>query len=679
MFGGIAHSLSCTAGFFLRYSAILDYVKRCLTPSPCFPTTRAYLTTNKRATTQAHPDEQYSPRPSPTFVPHSSAGLSSHDTSIKLPRAVDEVESDTQDQQADQVPQVPSRPSQNRAAFGKWRSKPISGFAAVDTILPPEISAQEVCESYPNHVNDYTILTLMREGKGAKAIDALIPGPPGKPKAVQSHSKIQLRVSTIREAFPDEDFPITSTKRKRSRSMVPKDEPTSSDDDNVAPTAVGASRGWKGAAARSSTMIIPRTQHSVDHLQDTESDKTLRASDPEKVSALGTFAASDSCPSRIGEPSLRWEAAGTPASSTTELGHDDFYHFQIQLLKQRIRIEYHMHKQLVFAAFYYTLRLPAIELVETVRAHCAAMYDSESRGLQGFCGTTFKKINLNHGESEHALSYLQRSIKMSFERIPSFRARVDPDCPQDHIDRRLEIAVLQESLIRLQSWTKHLESMRETERKTQAHKRLHEAADRDSDASFATSLQQMPLPPSSYLSTHPESSPASVQVFRNHHFDPESGPWTSRTLSPIATPIDRPLQTSVDARFTEELSPTVKGRFEDGCLSEDPALRGRLHMNELEASNRPAVNFASAFRFSNGSDQEREGRGEGFKPSKSSPMSEISDHIMTEAPQLSALPPSQEFETYMEGAGAFVDHEARASNLPSASGKLLVTLFPSFT
>jgi hypothetical protein len=88
----------------------------------------------------------------------------------------------------------------------------MTGYLPPNLPLPARASAKDICQFFPNHIDDHVILTLMRDGLGAKAIDALIPPPKGMAKAAQSHSKIQLRVSAIKENFPSEPFPGTKQK-----------------------------------------------------------------------------------------------------------------------------------------------------------------------------------------------------------------------------------------------------------------------------------------------------------------------------------------------------------------------------------------------------------------------------------------------------------------------------------
>jgi hypothetical protein len=634
----------------------------------------------KHHSPQTYADMRQSPGPSPALSLPNLAGSSSRDASVDLSSRLDGAQVDVQDLHARQVPQITPRSSQNRAPFGKWKSKAISGFPAADAPLSHGVSAKELCESYPNHVNDHTILALMREGNGAKAIDALIPAPPGKQKAVQSHSKIQLRVSTIREAFPNENFPITSMKRKRERSNVPKNEAMSPDDEDMALVTAHVSANSEDAAAESSTTKVPRTQATGGLPKRFEIDTSAKANRLRRVPDIGRFASTECGPSQIGEPSLHFEDAKTSASCTTELELDDLHLVQTQSLKDHIRLEYQKHKQLVFDVFYQNRLLPPLELIETIQAHCAAIYDSDSRRLQARCGSTFSKIILNHGELEHPLSYLRRSIKLCFERLPDFQARVDFDCQQDQTDRRLEIATLQESLSCLHRWTGYFESRIEIERLTRAHKNLHETANRG--VTSVSAQHPWIITPSPSLPMYTESSSQPNPILPDYNVAPSFGSWASHPPPPTMTPADRagkavaePITMTASMRMKMEISPPVHGSAKDHQLWGDQATVGRPLVKVPGLLNRLSGDLASRQSVSHQVDQGA-GSAEGVsKPSKSSSVSEINDHMMVDGPQSNARALRHEFDEYMEEVGDFVNHEARATYLPLVSGKLLATYF----
>ena len=457
-----------------------------------------------------------------------------------------------------QPPLAATRPSQNRAAFGKWKSKTIAGFPAANVPLPPGITAKEVAESYPNHVDDYCILALMRQGKGAKAIDALIPAPPGKMKAGQSHSKIQLRISTIREAFPNENFPITSTKRgrTRSRSEIPKDETTDSDNEHATfVTANHMSNSDHTAEGASASMNLhgAETQHQNRAVALGDG----RHSSPTRSGAFGSLR------QQVELPQLS-ESKDHVASFTPELLDPALWFRPTLPLEAQVKEEYQIHQQLVHDHFYCDRPFSPLEMRQTVQAHCAWIYDRISYNLQTKSGLKMEKFILRSGWSEHSISYLQRTITECFRGHPMFRAHTGLESLQEQVTKRFETAILQDLLGRLRDWTRYLKAQKETKRQTRAHQKLHSMAS------------------------------------------------TNRSTAP----------------------------------------------NQLRLqSTSPQVYASSGLGF----DQ--------LKPFGSE------DHTMMDAPKMNPGGARNAFEEYMEDAERFINHEARATDLPPVSGKLELDIF----
>ncbi len=524
------------------------------------------------------------------------------------------------------APSSTQRPSQNRAAFGKWKSKPISGFPAADTHLPRGITAQQVCESFPNHVDDHVILALMREGKGAKAIDALIPAQPGKPKAGQSHSKIQLRISTIREAFSDEDFPITSTKRNRASSEGSKVEALNSErGDALSMTTprLSSSSHAITEAARSANLRGEKRKHTdVDGFPiGNHFGKLARAS-----SDLAKSAPSHWSPSMGAGQSAR----GLAASSISQPPNAAPLLFQSSPLQAQIRRENQKHQQLVFDIFYGNQPFSQMEMAQTIVAHCAETYDSFSLALQVKSGSMLEKSFLPSGYSENSLSYLQRSITQCFERLPEFRARVNFDCPVDQIGTRFETAILQDLLGRLHGWTKLLEAKLEILRQIRAHKDLHERAARN------------------------------VEVFQTKHY-PESTPSGSH-------PGRTTYSSTIDPRLME-MSNELKG-FEGTRPFETSANSTLLQHDKHDISDHSSGHLPETDSLPHQADRHTVRSHPTGPFVKSVSPVELSDHSMTDTPNVMPKNPRHEFELYMDEAGEFVEYESRAMDLPEVSGKL---------
>jgi hypothetical protein len=442
-----------------------------------------------------HPQYLSPPQPYLTSPLQNSIESSNHETMIDPPDRHDEPRTDASTAGEGQHARPTQRPSQNRAAFGKWRSKMMNGFAAADVPLPQGITAKEICQLFPNHVDDYVILALMRNGNGAKAIDALIPAPPGKRKAGQSHSKIQLRVSTIREAFPNETFPIASTKRGRARSQVLKDEATKSEDEDadgvtddefpgsIYPIARGSSR------KKSHTEAEPEHQHfgvisnntpcfdpgiSRGHGIPFQTGKQPLGLEVQDPSAFNSDNEADFSPClRPDVPTILSTGLESATHFAVDASRVTSHPGQNVLLDLQIKSEYQKHKRLVFDFFYHDMLLSRAEVEQTVISHCADMYDSICHELQAESGLLLRKATLPDGSSENSISYLRRTIKQAFERLPDLRASINLNCPQDQISIRLEKAVHQELLRRLEGCTRYLEGKLKTLKQIRRHQNLH--------------------------------------------------------------------------------------------------------------------------------------------------------------------------------------------------------------
>jgi hypothetical protein len=561
----------------------------------------------------------------------------------------------------------------------------IPGFPAADTPLPHGITAKVVCELYPNHVNDHVILALMREGKGAKAIDALIPAPPGKQKAGQSHSKIQLRVSTIREAFPDENFPITSTKRTRARSRVAENRAMSSeDDDAVSLTAdiFSASMEDIGKASMTGGPRIGKIQHhnSDNVLEVVRSDKSMRTSGYEGPPDIGSFASLRWSPLHVTGPTLPLGSSGAPFRSTSELAADPSHLHQSLFLKDQIKIEYQKHHQLVLDIYYYNNEpLSRTELKETIRAHCAAKYDAVSRELQASCGSVLDKMSVANGELEHPISYLQRSITGCFQRLPEFRALVNFGYPEDQIGKLVETAVIQDLLDRFRDWTRELETKLEIARQIRAHKNAH----------LETSSKPTVVPEqhprgtiSSQFSIGNNGSNSQPDPFLPLSLTPRSQPATSGASQPAGAPDDG-ARSAAKALFTTSASGdvgiegSVPGAGSSGKAqsSKMPTSPNPLQDWEPELRSQASANLPEHPSSLQRLDKRAEHPNGQPKIRTSAPASELEDRMMVDGAPASNEGTGHEFETYMEEAGEFVEHETRETDLPPVSGKLWIETF----
>ena len=544
------------------------------------------------------------------------AGISGRDAAFNILVPYHWGESNTQVSDAEQDPPPAQRPSQNRAAFGKWKSKTIPGFPAVDMPLPPGTTAQDICKSFPNHVNDHVILELMRDGKGAKAIDALIPAPLGKQKAGQSHSKIQLRISTIREAFPNEKFPITTTKRNRPRSAAPQDEETSSDNENaIIATAEVVSSSYRAAA---SGLSMRRSYRGETHHQDIgelqrhrRREGSMSVSSHKDRSNFATTASPYWSQSTRGAPSPRSEAIGPAAFFTPDVSKPASNPHQTQLLDYQIKEECDKHHHLVFGVYYGSQPLPQPEMKQTILSHCDGSYDAFSSQLQSDTGLALKKAILPNGKSEDSLSYLRRSITQCFQMHPAWRARIDLDCSEDQIHEPMGTAVLQDLFDRLHNWTRYLEARLEVARQIKTHRDLH--AKHSSKALIPTTASQR------------MKMDASCSVTRS-----------SRNTRPFGSRIHPDSNQANQSRVSIPIS------------AQPPS--------EHSFSRQPGQQAANI-------DQVVDSR-------RLNQISGHEDHVMTDAPSTTPIKPRHEFEAYMEEAGEFVNREARAMDLPPVYGKL---------
>jgi hypothetical protein len=549
------------------------------------------------------------------FPPQNSRSVAHHHTIHGLPAHYEEPKTDSQDGRAKKTAPPGGRPIQNRAAFGKWKSKIIPGFPAATVPLPPGITAIQIAELYPNHVSDHVILELMRQGKGAKAIDALIPAPPGKAKAGQSHSKIQLRISTIREAFPDENFPITSTKRNRAGGKLHKDEPLSlleKQVDHSSHATVGISD------AKSLRRVDTKLQDDYGFSKGTQTDATKRFIGPEDLSYQGQL------PPRL-------EASGLGFPYISELGHPAWNPRHTPPLDVQIKEEYQKHQQLLFSLLYANKPLPPLELAQTIRSHCAATYDAISRHLQEKSGVTLAKATLPGGWSEHSLSYLQRSIMECSPGHAAFRTHPDSDTVDDQSNTHAQTAVLQELAGRLRDWTRFLETRLDTNRQTQTHLNLNwNAISRKVPVPVVPGLQSPSYVPGAGYSASGASPDGSWATFSS----PDWKPGRSKTRNP-GNMSDR------RARYlTPEMQPQP-----------DSPANIQTHSEQADDESGYFESVAQLMR----ADSEFE-----IEPA------------MTDASEASPNARRHDFEEYMEEVEEFVNEQARAVDMSPASGKQIV-------
>lgn len=622
-------------------------------------------------------DHPSSPQDSLPFPPNRLASSSSnHDSSYGLSAQHEWSESRTRTLEAGRAARPAPRPSQNRAPFGKWKSKLIPGYPAADTPLPHGITAKVVCQLYPNHVNDHVILALMREGKGAKAIDALIPAPPGKQKAGQSHSKIQLRVSTIREAFPDENFPITSTKRIRARSRVAENRAMSSEDDGAVSLTADVFSASTEDTGKASMIGGPRIgkiqlQNSDDVLEAVRSDRSMRTSGYEGPPDIGGFASLRWSPLHMTGPTLSLGASGSPARSTSELATDLSHLHQTPFLKDQIKIEYQKHHQLVLDIYYNNEPLSRTELKEAIRAHCAAKYDAVSRELQASCGSVLDKMSVANGKLEHPISYLQRSITGCFQGLPEFRALVNFGYPEDHIGKLVETAVIQDLLDRFRGWTRELETKLQIARQIRAHKNAH----------VETSSKRTVVP-----EQHPRVTTSSQFSTGNNGSNSQPNPFLPLSPTPRSQPAGAPddgARSAVKALFTTSASGDVgiegsvpgagcSGKAQSSTMPTSP---NPLQDWEPESRNQASANLPEHPSSLQHLDKRAERPNGQPKIRRSAPASELEDRMIIDGALSSSEGTGHEFETYMEEAGEFVNHEAREIDLPPVSGKLWIETF----
>jgi hypothetical protein len=488
---------------------------------------------------------------------------------------------------------------------------------------------------------------LMREGRGAKAIDALIPPPPGKQKAGQSHSKIQLRISTIREAFPNEVFPITSTKRGRSRSKVPKDEKVNFEDGVTSCTSADGVSNSRCTLAGDLNTTGLQTREPQAHL-----DGAFLAGSQDNT---GTAVGSDFLivgtptwiPSQRAEPSLRWASIGPAAAFRPKIPQAAQRSHQSNPLELQIKTEYEKHKQLVHDVFYGDQPLCGIEMWQSILAHCSETYDSFSRALQTKSGFSLNKMSLLDGELENSLSYLHRCITQCFERDPEFRARVELDCPENQVGERVKTAVLQDLLGRLHGWTKSLERRLEIIRQIKRHKKFHEKA--------TGSVHSVPYQhdrQSTSSQSHAGYTASSLQLdpLLYDSLTPQIKPEVSGLSKLGGSPNARAIRTA------EEIIKSASQCMNSATMSPSSQVSGGGHLSPQQGSSKdPNYQVEDVCRLSDSS--------------RADPSSGPADHTMTEAHSMTPENPRRSFDSYMEEAGGFIDRQTRATDLPPVSGK----------
>lgn len=553
----------------------------------------------------------------------------------------------------------------------------IAGFPAVDEPLPPGITAKEICESFPNHVTDYTILALMREGKGAKAIDALIPAPPGKKKAGQSHSKIQLRISTIRDAFPNENFPITSAKRIRGPSLLSKDEGMSSGDEGVRAGKAndfGSSEGLvvRGSGARrrwngSDEVIQPRDAHDLTGDGRSTADVITGVSDvltSESSHHLNLIESGDLPQSgSVGDVVPSAPVFPQMASPLR----------QRPLLEMLIKREYHKHQQLVFHLYYKTQPLSPSEMEQTIQAHCAEKYDTYSRELQSKSGLILAKATSASGRSEHSLSYLKRSIAQSLTRLPHFPARIDLDSARDQMTTYVEMAVLRDLLARLSGWTKYLEKKLEMERRTMSQRSLHATAisyHNNSDPNQHETIFRSPNPQAEYKAKTGRADAPLYDPSRSHlesemheiaraDFPANHDTWYPIEGFNMSASEDMNLDawSAIPPSFGH--TPSGDNR---GAGDTVPTL-----VSGLPSPSLGDLHFDESFLLQDYQQMESvDGSG---RLDRSAPAPVSVDHVMMEAPETSQAIPKHDFEAYLKEGGQVFTREAEAADMPQVSGK----------
>ena len=302
----------------------------------------------------------------------------------------------------------------NRAAFGQWRPKPLGGFPDHTTPLPPNTSAQEICRRFPNHLDDHVILALMRAGKGAKAIDALLP-PPQSGKAAQSHSKIQRRIILIREQFPHETFPIPGS-RPATRSV-----PT---------TTAGPSAAPAGPTGNTTTGTAPGSAGDT---------TTGTATGPTGNITTGTAAG----PSGGNPPANT--AAGAPVGSTTAAAGglaavQGSMALSAFILQNTIRTAYMQNLQLCANILTRLRPFSTTDPWPSAVAQCHRWYVAESQYFQAMAGRSLTFIVHPDGSAEHPLQYFHRSIRDCFQNEPAVRVAHLPGESVAQAEARLTVA-----------------------------------------------------------------------------------------------------------------------------------------------------------------------------------------------------------------------------------------------
>ena len=396
------------------------------------------------------------------------------------------------DDALENLPQNKPKKHQSRAPFGKWRAKEMPGFPSSEASLPVQISATDICRLYPNHVDDYVIKDLMHQGMGAKAIDALIPAPPGKIKAGQSHSKIQLRITTIRLQFPNDYFPIPSTRRNRQQSsalqdetVFPKDESSSFHDANT----IFAQDIFQSPSSKQAVSYHqPAQQHSVPNTR-FRSQEPARLPSTHRSQILNTNIPR---PSRLPSSQRTQSAFYEELIQAARPSITPVMATSIQLsqpfpsLEDQIGAEYEKHQRLVFEAF--CSAKPLFYPLETIwlcRDKCYSRYDAESWEVQKKLGRRVSKIKPPIGHIEHPLRFLQRCSLMRLEENLQMRAEVVLDCPLNEVPNRLEAANNKNVLGLLKIMTKELKDTMDVNQLLKAYASLLKSNMRERSAASA--------------------------------------------------------------------------------------------------------------------------------------------------------------------------------------------------
>lgn len=377
-------------------------------------------------------------------------------------------------------PQQQAKRTQNRAAFGKWQAKVMSGFPGPAMMLPEDISDEDICRQYPNHVDDYVILRLMRKGMGAKAIDEMMPVEAGKKRAGQSHSKIQLRIGTIRREFPDEDFPIPSSRRRPRRvadAGANEGEDEEADQHQQASDEAPAPQqpSLPDATASSSTLVPAQDAAR-------SAPPSSPPSAPPSVASHPSSRAASNHAAPAGHGSLRELPAaaghagpgGVPGPRLPHLEAADWNpppaEMSARLLRE-IDIQQHTHHELVHQAFYRFQAHPRF-MLNMVRRHVQARYDAESRRLLNEIPGRVERRILQNGVPEPALAFLMRCGAELLWRVDRYRVMVLNRWPHHEPRECIEAMALAHVLNLLKEMTRNLRWTIEANRQLDAYANL---------------------------------------------------------------------------------------------------------------------------------------------------------------------------------------------------------------